>query len=88
MAAGDYSGKGTGTIPKSGPGVISSVDITVTGAGATDVVTVNFQSDIPRDAFGTFQFKAVPSTNKVTITANRAQLPTNVSVDVMTFATA
>ena len=88
MAAGDYSGNGTGSIPVSGPNEISTVAITCTGAAATDVVVVNYQTSIPTDVKGTFSFKAVPTTNTVTITANRAQLPTAVTVDVMTFATA
>ena len=88
MAAGDYSGNGTGSIPVSGPGETSTVAITCTGAAATDVVVVNYQTTIPTDVIGTFSFYAVPSTNTVTITANRAQLPTAVTVDVMTFKTA
>ena len=88
MVAGAYSGNGTGSIPVSGPGDISTVAITCTGAAATDVVILNIQSDVPYDVNGTFNFKAVPGTNTVTITADRAQLPTAVTVDVMTFATA
>ena len=88
MAAGVYSGNGTGSIPVSGPGDISTVTITCTGALATDVVALNIQSTIPSDVNGTFSFKAVPGTDVVVVTANRAQLPTAVTVDVMTWKTA
>jgi len=88
MAAGDYSGNGTDSIPVSGPGDISTVEITCTGATATDVVVLNIQSAVPSDVNGTFSFYAVPGTNIVTVTASRAQLPTAVTVDVMTFKSA
>jgi hypothetical protein len=88
MAVGDYSGVGSGTIPVSGPGDISTVAITCTGAIAADIVILNITSDIPYDVEGPFTFKAVAGTDIVTVTANRAQLPTAVTCKVMTQRTA
>ena len=86
MAAGTYSGCGSGTLPVSLPGVKSTVTITCTGAVAGHQVSLNLTSDVPYDAFGTFQFKAVAGTDVVVVTSNREQMPTAVTCKVMTWA--
>jgi len=88
MALGTAVVKASGTLPVTGPGEISSVAVTATGTATTDHVSIQFTSDIPVDVLGTFQFKVVPTTNVVTVTANRSQLPTAVTFNVFVWNTA
>ena len=80
MAKGDYVIQGTGTLPKSGPGVLSTVTITATGAGANDVVMVT-PTSTALDTKGNFNYKVTGiTTNTFVLTCDRPQLP-----EAMTF---
>lgn len=86
MAAGDYVGTAVGTLPVSGPGDISSVSVTVTGAASTSLVLVTPTNSIS-DAVGPFiPYVYSVDTNTVVLKVNRAQLPTAMTVRVMVWA--
>lgn len=86
MAAGDYITHGTGTLPASGPGEVSTVVVTATSAAATSVVLVT-PTATARDANGPFTFKVTNvTTNAFTVTADRAQLPSAITFQFIVFA--
>ena len=85
MAKGDYVVMGSATLAASLPGVIATVDVTATGAAASDVVMITATSTTS-DAQGAFTFKVTDvTTNTFTITADRAQLPEAVTFDYIVF---
>ena len=85
MAAGAYVIQGTCTLAASLPGVIATVDVTATGAAASDVVLIT-PTATARDAQGTFQYKVTDvTTDTFTITADRAQLPNAVTFTFIVF---
>ena len=85
MVAGAYVVKGTATLPASGPGTVSSVVVTATGAAANDVVLIT-PTATAFDAWGSFQYKVTDvTTNAFTITADRAQLPNAVTFTWIVF---
>jgi len=74
MAQGDFVVLGTFTLPKSGPGAISTVDVTATGTAADDTVLITPTSTV-RDGEGNFGVKVTDiTTNSFTVTADRPQL--------------
>jgi hypothetical protein len=78
MADGDYVASGIGTLSASDPGDYASVDITLTGISATDIVSLSLEyvSDKTQtttgDSFGVYFVKG---TDKITVYANRPQTP-------------
>jgi len=86
MAAGDFIGTATATLPADGPGEIASVEVTISGVATTSIVNIQPTSEIPSDVVGTFNFWSVCTTNKVTVYANRSQLPKAVSLRVSAWA--
>ena len=76
MAAGTYVGTGTATLPVSGPGEYSTVDVTIASAASTSLVSLCPTSRVI-DANGEFTaYVSKKATNTITVTANRPQLPT------------
>lgn len=85
MVAGAYVTKGTATVSASAPGVVASVTVTATGAAAGDTVIIQ-QTSTARDAYGAFTFKVTDvTTNAFTITADRPQLPEDVTFSWIVF---
>lgn len=66
---------GTGTLPVSGPGVISTVTITDTDFDATDKLIVTLSSSV-EDADGQFVPIAASIGNGSAVVTTREQLPT------------
>ena len=86
MAAGDYIGTATGTLPVSGPGAVSSVAVTVTSTAADSLVLVT-PTNAVSDTLGAFiPYVYSLATNTVTVKANRAQLPTAMTFRVIVWA--
>jgi hypothetical protein len=88
MAVGDYVVAAVGTLPTTAPGVISTVDVTCTGAAAGDFVVITPTNSVS-DTNGAF----IPSvtavtTNKVSLTVDRAQLTTALTVQIVVFDSA
>ena len=75
MAAGDFVKNGTATLPKSGPGALSTVTVTDASIGATDVIVLQPTKTV-RDAEGNFTYKTVAGSGSFVLTADRPQLPT------------
>ena len=85
MSKGDYVIQGTGTLPKSGPGVQSTVAVTATVAAASDVVMVTPTSTVV-DGEGNFNYKVTTiTTNSFTLTCDRPQLPTAMTFNFIVF---
>ena len=85
MAAGDFVVQGTFTLSASAPGVTATVDVTATGAAASDTVLIT-PTETVSDANGVFMFKVTDiTTNTFTVTADRAQLPTDCDFQFIVF---
>ncbi len=85
MAEGAFKKAGAGSLSASAPGVISTVDVTLTGVAAGDHVFLT-QTNTVKDAKGEFVPKvSAVTTNKVTVTAGREQLPSALTFNVIAF---
>jgi len=88
MAKGDWVVQGTATLAASAAGVIASVTVTATGAGANDIVMIT-PIETATDGNGAFQYKVTGiTTNTFVITADREQLPTDVDFMYVVFDSA
>ena len=86
MVTGDYVVQGTGTLPKSGPGVQSTVAVTATSTTTSDIVMVTPTSTI-RDAKGNFNYKVTGvTTDAFTLTCDRPQLPVAMTFNFIVFS--
>jgi hypothetical protein len=87
MTAGDYKTAGTGTIPVSGPGVISTVTITNASIAATDRVFIT-PTSATIDIKGSFNvyLKSVGAGSFV-VSVDREQLPTAITFNYHSIAT-
>lgn len=86
MAAGSIRWSGTFTLPASGPGVISSVDVSVSSLATSDRVVCTPASTASQrsswvDVNGSFQVEVVKSSGSFTAYADREQLPDDVTFD-------
>ena len=85
MGAGDFVVQGTFTLPKSGPGDVSTVTVTATGAAASDTVCITPTLTV-RDGQGNFGVKVTGvTTNAFTVTADRPQLPEDQTYSFIVF---
>jgi len=93
MGAGTIVWSGTATLPISGPGVISSIDVSLGTLGATDCVVISPSYTSVQsvdDGQGAFQFYVVKTgSTGFTIYADRPQLPATIVFDyiVLTIST-
>ena len=88
MAIGDFVVSAVGTLPTSAPGVISTVAVTCTGAAAGDYVLIT-PTSVTSDTNGAFiPYVSAVATDTVTLTMDRAQLTTAVTVRIVVFDSA
>jgi predicted TIM-barrel enzyme len=77
--------RGSGTLLKSAPGVIASLDVTATGAAATDTVVITSVEALPQDGAGLHSIYGYADTNKVVVKSSRAELPEDVTFNYVVF---
>lgn len=87
MADGDFKSQGTGTLPVSGPGVISTVTVTDASVAATDKIHLTLTSSTIDSKGGFTAFVSSVGAGSFVISCNREQLPTALTFNYHAIAT-
>lgn len=83
MTAGDITYQGSGTLPVTSPGEQSTVTLTTTGSGATDIVILTPTNRV-RDSRGSFQpYTHSQSAQSTIVRADKDQLPEELTFSII-----
>ena len=87
MADNTIGTNGTGTLPVSGPGVVSTVTVTDAAVIATDRIFLTLTNAV-KDQEGTFDaYVSTTGAGSFVVTCNRAQLPVALTFDYLAINT-